>query len=504
MTTGLPTLSAAHLEMIARGLKITSLVGGKTELWIPNEEQLEVWRAGEQHLRRFVTKARRVGISTCLDLEDALWTLNCDEAGHRVRCGVVLHTEKHLVERFVQMASFLRQLNIKCVALDTSITFPHGSEIFGITASATGASRSEGMQRVRWEELSFYKPGAFGEISPSVSIGAPEVIATTIDLGASNGKKAREIWRAPNGFAKIFLPMSRHHAYRAEPDLITDDQWQWMQKQGWSNRAAASYWLTEILPNKAEGDEVRAFREYPEREEHMFQSAVGRWCRKTPKVLAPIERVRVEGIAGAEYTLNIYKKPTDTSRDIAIGVDTAQGKGKDRSVVAVIDRVSRRLVACFASNVVDGDEAALVLKAAIEKFSFPDEYTGRMKKPRVFVEDNTVGGIIIGPARRLGLGFETFNTNAVTKYAGLVEARRAIESGILEGPKELAEEADELHRNDAGDFIGHKDILMACGFVYTRCPPLVHGPIHVEDVEKRITAKRMIERQMKRQRAGGW
>lgn len=498
-------MPAVALEVIAEKMQITQLVGGATSPWLVNDEQRITWRALETNQRNFITKSRRRGISTALDLRRAMWTLLCDNAGHRVRSGVVMHKEDKLVERFVQMSSFLEQMNLRATCLDTSITFPNGSEIFGLTAGGKGASRSEGAQDMTYEEYSFYLMGAVGEISPSVSLETQETICTTIDIGAPNGARARDMWRAQNGYEKIFFPFEMAIEYRTDPARITDEQWAWAQKQGFTMRESAAFWLAEVVPNKCEGDIMRAFREYPPTPDHMFMASAARWVNTTSRVLEPVDVHTVMGVSGTDWKVLIYQRPDDCTPEPFIGVDTAEGKGQDRSVVAVVDRTSRRLCAVFVSDRAMGDDVAKVAHYLWAHYSKvrPD---GELWRPKVIIEDNTTGGITIQPAYRLGFPFETFNTDEVSRYNGLLEAKRAVELGYLEGPKELAEECDELHRDEVtGKWKGRKDILMAYGFCATRIaeqPPKVR-PEYVRHTEKRVDGARII-RNLQRQQQRRW
>lgn len=503
--TSLPRVPPEALEAIAANLSITQLVGGTTSPWVVNDEQRQTWQSLYQHQRNFITKSRRRGVSTALDLRRVIWTLTCDAAGHRVRAGVVMHVEDKLVERFVQMSSFLHQLGMSARCLDTSVTFPNGSEIFGMTAGGKGASRSEGAQDMTYEEYSFYQQGAVGEISPSVSLETQETICTTIDIGAPNGARARDMWRADNGYQKLFFPFEMAAEYRTRADRITDEQWAWAQKQGFKVREAAAYWLAEVVPNKCEGDTMRAFREYPPTAEHMFMASAARWVNSTPKVLKPVDVHTVMGVSGTDWKALIYIKPEDCTAEPLIGVDTAEGKGQDRSVVAVVDRVSRRLCAVFVSDRAMGDDVAKVAHYLWAHYSKPRP-DGELWRPRVVVEDNTTGGIVIQPCYRLGLPIETFDTTEVTRYNGLLEAKRAVEMGYLEGPAELAEECDELHRDEVtGKWKGRKDILMAYGFCAVRIaeqPPKI-GPEYKRFDEKRVDGARII-RNLQRQQRGRW
>lgn len=502
----LPRVPAGWLHEIASGLKITQLVGGATSKWKPNMEQIAVWKAGEVHQRRYITKSRRRGISTALDLEDAVWTKWMDELGHRVRTGVVLHREDNLAERMFQMANFLEQMygvsKKEHDASTFSITMPGKSEIFGITAGSSDSSRSEGAQRMRYEEYAFYR-GGIGSIAPSVSLGAQETICTTIDISAPNGITARDVWRdTTNNYAKIFFPFEDAREYRDDPAKISEEQWAWAQKNNFTRRDSAAYWLTETVPNKCEGDIIRAFREYPIVEDDMFRAGEAKWVRKTPRVLPPIEVVGVLGVAGDVWPLLIYRRPEDTSGRIVFAADSAKGTGISRSTVVGVED-DGRMVACFSDNTIMGDDHARVAKKALELYT--RDRNGRREVPILYAEDNTTGQIFIQPARRIGLPVETFDTDEASQLVGMTEAKRAIELGLLEGPKELAQECDECFRDPlTGKWKGHKDILMTYGMCRRKDVRRKFGPPEDKNDENKIRGKKMLRAAMARQRMGMW
>jgi hypothetical protein len=468
--------------------------------------QLACWRATEAHQRVFIGKPRRAYISTACDLEDLLQTAAADSLGHRVRTGIMLDTEQKLTERIWQVADFAQQLGLEHRATSFDITLPGGSEIVGLTAGGRRAAASTGFQRMRYSEASYYSDDeSLTAASASVGKLGREVIETTCDIGASNGLQMRKIWDDPgNDFEVLFLPFEMHPEYRADPSLITDEEWAWAQTEGFSLRESAAYWMREILPNKCAGDVVKACHEYPQLERHMFQSSSGIWVRSTPRVLEPVNVIRVMGVTGDEHwPLLIYVEPKDTSGDIVITVDTATGIEKDRSVVCVVDCVSQRLVACFMSGGAFGDDTARVAHAAWEYYSTEDVaptiFSGDrlpLRRPKVLIELNTVGNICSQPAQRMGLPFETFNTTADSKYLGLLAAKRAVEEGRLEGPTELREECNELIRNDQGKFTGHKDLLMMYGKASTwiAANPRMSEPKHVPQVERSILVTDMIRK----------
>lgn len=488
----------------AWNLHITDFDSGVSIPWEPTAVQVACWQAREDHQRLFVAKPRRAYVSTAFDLDDALFAAINDGDGQRVRVGVALDTDDHVAERVFQMASFLTQMQIPHRQIEGLIELGvSGSQIVVFTAGGKRAGASTGFQRVRYSEAAYYGPGEIGTISAAAGKQAGEIIETTIGTHASNFVEARARWRETGAwrpFHPLFFPFESHLEYRAPADIITDQEWDWAQADGFTIREAAAYWLREILP-KFGGDMQRARGEYPQRPEHMFDTALGRWVTKTPKVLQPVDVMHVTGPYGAELHALIYVPPRLTSGDLLGGIDTATGKGRDRSVITIVDRHSRRLCAIFCSDRALGDDVATVAKRLWETYSSPGRM-GVTGRPKYYVEDNTTGQIVIQPMNRMGVPCETFDTDEASRYQFLAASKIAVETGYLEGPKELAEECDELHRDEHGRWIGRKDILMAYGFAAVRiakAPPVAGPPVDKRH-ERRIDVEATIARYARRER----
>jgi hypothetical protein len=275
-----------------------------------------------------------------------------------------------------------------------------------------------------------------------------------------------------------------------------------MQAAGFTIRAAAAYWLREIVPNKCAGDTVRAKHEYPQTPEDMFASSDLLWVRRRSRTLDPLEVVRVMGVGGEVWPLLIWRKPEDTSGRIRIAADSAKGSGVSRSTVLVVDAEDGRLCASFADSTIMGDDHALVAQRAWAMYSRarPD---GGFDRPRLGAEDNTTGQIFIQPAKRLGLPVEPFDTTDASQMLGMQVARRAIQTGLLEGPKELAEECDECTRDPVtGKWKGHKDIMMTYGMCMRGVEPAQRGAAKDTRTEHRIDGRKLILAQMRRERHG--
>jgi hypothetical protein len=69
-------------------------------------------------------------------------------------------------------------------------------------------------------------------------------------------------------------------------------------------------------------------------------------------------------------------------------------------------------------------------------------------------------------------------TDEASKAEGLTLARNAIVDGRVYGPSDLAEECDDLAKDERGNWKGRKDLLMAIGFGLIQCrkSPWVEPP----------------------------
>jgi hypothetical protein len=462
----LPVLHAADVEAIARTIEITHHETGARSPWEPNAEQRRYWEECERHRYVYATKPRQIGLSTAANLSDLVFTGAADGARQVVRTAIVVDTWEKALERVRVCSDFAGQLGLEHHASQDRITFPHGSEIVAFTAAGSGVGRSLAVQRYHLTELPYWEqPGpAYGALMQSLSLGGQCTIETTM---STRDAFARELWRNKNEFAKVFFPVEMHTEYRADPSTITDEEWEWCRSEGFGRRDAAAWWVW-VLNTKLGGDRLALMREYPQREEHMFQADSARFIRTTPKATDPSRVYTVAGVEGDSWKVGIWRGPEEGSGQYLIGVDTAAGKERDRSVVIVADKRDGRLCAVLVSDTIMADDLARVALELQNHYRRDDPVTGQQYRVACLIEDNGIGEATCQAGARLGLMYERITTSEESRYQGLTAARRAVESGLLYGPKELAEECDELHRDELGRFKGRKDLLMAYGFCARR------------------------------------
>lgn len=498
--SALPVIPAGYLEQLAGCFSITHHETGTREVWKPNAEQCRYWQAAERHRFVYVAKPRQIGLSTAVNLDDVVFTMTADAEGHTIRTAIVVDTYEKALERIAVCADFCEQLDLDHHASNDRVVFPGGSEIVAFSASGSGVGRSLAVQRYHLTELPYWEQpkAAFGSLMQSLSLGGRCVIETTM---STRDPFARDLWRAPNEFSKVFLPVEMHEEYRLDPATLSAEDWEWCQAEGFGRKDSAAWWVW-ALKNKLGGDRLALMREYPQREEHMFQADSARFIRTTPKVLPSSTTYTTPGMDGESWSVAVYREPHEGSGQYVIGVDTAAGKERDRSCIVVVDKRDGRLAASFVSDTIMADDLARIALDLQRRYTTNDPNTGDVRRVSVLIEDNGIGEATCQAGMRLGLMFERLTTTEESKYQGLSSAKRAVESGLLTGPKELADECDELHRDELGRFKGRKDLLMAYGFVSRRL--MVDGYRQaVVDDSRRIHHKRRIMQEIMRQRTQG-
>jgi len=467
-------LPSAAVIGIAGRLEITDHRTGSTRPWKPNTEQVRLMDATSTGGWVFAAKPRQVGATTVTQLDDLLWCAANDHAGNRVRAALYVDTEEKLRERQAFAESVVRQLPDLFKGVDINserVQFPRGSVLVFGTGSGKSEGRSGSFQRLHLSELPFWQsPQTYGALIPALSLDGQVIIETTLDVDAPNGKLVRDLWRGQNRYQKVFFSVEDHaHEYQAPPGLISDDEWTWAQGQGFTRRECASWWIKVALPDIVAGDVTRLMREYPQHPDHMFAASASRWVPATPKVTAPVDI-----ITAGSARVGVWRKPADTTQ-VVISVDTGKGVERDRSAVVVIDKRDHKLCAAFTSASLDVLTFAGIVKGLWQHYTLPvpDKTAWGVvlhpTPPEVVVEDNGIGEAMCLELARIGVPVGRVHTDEASKAEGLTLARDAVVSGAVYGPADLAEECDDLHKDERGNWKGRKDLLMALGFALIRC-----------------------------------
>lgn len=484
MTQALVGIPPEITIQIAESLDIVQHDGGAFSKWVINAEQRQLFHDLWLYKQLFVLKVRQIGASTAVCLDDALWVSANDAAGQRVRCGIVVDTEVKADERVRVCSDFLVQLGLPHIYKKglNKIEFPNGSEIIGITAGGKRAGASMTFHRLHLTEVPFWRDAvaSFTSLMQALIIGGRVIIETTMGLDTT---LAKDLWTDDsNDYFKRFFDFEMHEEYRMgyDPKILDQDLEERLLEEGFTNREAMTYWAW-LLKNRCGGDIVRCFREYPQKEEHSWMYAEGRWIKKSPVVIDPVERYQVPGV-GDHGIIKVFRNPSEGSGYYIMGLDPAGGVGKDNTAIVVVDMISRQIMASLVSPTIlidDAITAAHHLQARYsESYTRPD---GKIENrlPLCIVERNGLGMGAVQLAAATGLKFYELQTKEATKYSGLQLVRRYVESGSVFGPEELKDECEELVV-DEGKFVGRKDLCMALGFCYnylaTADDPRDEGP----------------------------
>lgn len=393
-----------------------------------------------------------------------------DQDGQRVRCGIVVDTDAKVRERVAVCYDFANQLDLPVSfhAGDNALRFPNGSEIIGVTAGGKRAGASMSFHRWHLTELPFWRDPleAYSSLMQCLVKGGRIGIETTMGI---DDPLAKDLWCNDNDFYKRFFPFEDHQAYRMEPDhrILTPDLEEYLRSQGFSDPESMTFWVW-LLQNRCGNDLVRCFREYPQRPEHSWMFAEGRWISVTPPKLPPKAKERVNSQNGI-YHLNVYQDRHDGSGQYVIGVDTAAALGLDHSAIAVVDCSNNTLVAELVSNgiMIDDLAEATLLAQQLYTSEFNHPTFGRQARvPPVVVEENSIGQATLQACRLRGVHrVVEHHTTKPLQEEGLLMVKRYVEAGILKGPEALADECDSLCR-DKQKFVGRKDLCMAISFCY--------------------------------------
>lgn len=471
-------LPPAAVQAFCETLSITDHTTGAAAPWRLNTEQRHIL----QHLSTgrwvFAAKPRQVGMTTLVQADDILWCWLNDGAGNRVRAALYVDSEKKLKERQAFAESVMRQrpkMFKGCDINSERMLFKNGSVLEFSTGSGKAEGRSGTLQRLHLSELPFWQnPGTYGALMPS--IGQQQcIIETTLDVDAPCGPLVRDLWRGKNSYTRVFFCLEDHDEYRADPASIDDDMWAKAQEQGFTRRDAAAWWLTVGLNDICAGDMQRLMREFPQQEGHMFAADAGRYIKVTPSTRLPMRVIDEDG-----YTIEVYKPLTETCGQVMIACDVAAGKERDASAIAVVDKLSREMVACLRDNSIEAPALARAIKRCREEYTLrsPPMFTGADPPsptvPTCVVEVQGLGHGVASACREIGVGVVEQAVSGAEGSAIIAEVLRrskeAIKSGALRGPAELATECDQLRRDPVtGRWKGSKDLLVAYGHADRWC-----------------------------------
>lgn len=399
-------------------------------------------------LRYIILKGRQVGVSTLLCLLDVMVAIINPKTHVAIVSSKTQASQIHLRTVVDFLAQFGHNKRNKRIVKLTStyVELNNGSRITAFTPSSgkdgseSDVLRGETIGLLHITELPFWSNQSAYDSIIKTAVGSPIIIETTAK--GHGDKFSRLYFDQSNEFKKLFFSIEAHENYTADPTLISDDVWlDAQEKFSFTSRPHAAWWYGQL--KSAGGDVVKHLHDYPVIENHSFLTFEGRWINHNPSVM-PYHMVG---------EIEVYEKAQPDHAYVA-AVDTSTGTGKDSHAIAVLDRTTRKLVACWVSNEVEQDEVVTQMRA-IQSLYNPNSF---------IVESNGVGNSSVVYGRKEGLNIRKLTANQNNKYDHLLLSKQYIEAGILYGPNQLMEEVSSLYRNKAGKFMGRKDLIITCGF----------------------------------------
>lgn len=447
-------------------LEIEDKVTGNIIPWrLSNLQRLALERSwGKKKVT--IAKSRQVGLSTLVCAMDVLWVVEVIRKGNRNKCAIILDTEDKSMGRLYQCRDFADQLELPNRLKGNRLVFPGGAEIVALTAGGKRAGSSFSYTRYHLSEMPYWGNDAiriWGSIKAALSDEGECIAESTFDI---TNELPRALWYGKHKFHNVFLSVEDEPRFRYDPDAITDEQWEWMQTEGYTDRSAASWFINIGIEEESLGDSAQAFRQFPQVPEHMFRAAANRWVMHDPEVVAPIRTAPAPGL-NEMFHVEIFEDPNE--QDIAIGVDTASGRGRDSSVVVAIDRRTLKLLAAFESNKIIVPDLIQVMSHVWEMYRKPGEiFLGKSvgdEAPAILIEGGGIGDASQQQAQERGIPHTRFPQTDATKYRCLALAKEYIEKGVIFGPQRLADECQELRIDELNKkrFLGKKDMVMAIG-----------------------------------------
>jgi len=374
-------------EKFVKMMKIHHKYKNRIVPFEPNQEQLHLLGALQEHNRIIVLKPRQIGVSTML----RAWAFyKTWVSQHPVKWGVVSYHQRSARHLHEMDKTFYNELppplrRFLSVNSASTIRFRDtNAEISSFTAGSKQGTRSFTLTSAHLSEFAFYAEPEEALATITATVGSGQIIIEStpnlpgdffhrLVMGAqdgSNGWKLVNFWWHQHSHYTSPAP-DDFEPSEAEEELagahgLTDDQLWWRRQQ------------VNTL------GESKFRREYPGCLDDAFHFAESVYF--PGDVLDPIELLTFEG---AE---KLYEEPNDLDL-YAIGVDVGAGVGQDYSTITVISATTFQVVYQWRSNMISpvsfGDKVAQVYE--------------RYNKARVLCESNNHGHVTLYRMRQLGV-----------------------------------------------------------------------------------------------------
>jgi len=418
-----------------------------------NDEQREVLQALYTLSLLVILKARQVGISTVIAAFVLLCMIECDN----LPCVLVANDWDNAKFLLKKVRDWAVRLGIKLVvdSKDEGIAFTNGSLLDIKSATTTSEAGTPKLGKSRSYALIWMTEGASWPLATAraqrasllaTKLGDPLVIdESTGEPGKTN--PFRITWDAAPEECQLFLSVERSRIYRANPALITDEEWSILQADyGFTQRDVAAWWLHEASRNGTSlADMARSF---PVTVEQAWTAKEG---------LAIERATEVEVVVDGDW--NHYPGATDDEPCIC-AIDTAKGTGGDSSSLVFTSQVTGRVLRTWRSNTTLTPDFRKIACAAVRKY----------RPAATVVESNGVGTTMYQDLAA-DLGAEGFvivegiasNTRARDgdKTKRLQTLKQLVESGAIPVGGHLLDECNDSRQDAKGKSVGRDDCLLA-------------------------------------------
>ena len=467
-------LNPSRTEALLNRLTIVDKQSGGLNRCVLNGEQrqmlLDLW----MFPFNFFLKVRQIGSTTLVIAWALIVVATNDALGTRYNAALVIDTDAKALERWELACNFADQMGLRYTKrADTPylIRLKNGSRFVFMSAGGKRVGASTSYNLLILSELPFWSnvKGSLASLMATLLGNGRVVIETTMGVEDST---AKDLWLASgSAYNKRFFSFEDHVEYARpyDPVILPPELEEKLTKEGFTSREAMTDWAFK-LTNQCGGDWYRCMREFPQRPEHSWTMAIGRFVRRTPDISDPKVRLKIDAPTSVPLELEIYTDPMDTSGQLAMMCDPSGGLGRDASALAVVDRRTEQIVGWVHSKEASLDDMEEAIRVAKRYFTTRrvSKRTGeeRTFTPAVLIETNGVGRGLYQYASASGLRPVEIYTDRPSRYRAITLARQYVEAGVARGPATLSAECDLLTTKD-GDFFGPKDGLMALGMCYS-------------------------------------
>lgn len=424
MTTSLPTAIRNKLENVYHFLS-KLYIKDKSGKIIPfklNTEQRSVIEPFLEGKNIVILKARQLGMTT---LMTALLFWRAIVSPDPISCVSLLHKKDAADEVFLKYKGYyygLPELIRPTLTKETSnyYRFDSGSSVQAVTAAGHAGLRSYTINLAHVSELCFYEDP--DEILSNVlsALNGNQLIIESTAL-AYGDPMHRLIDRIDRGelshnWEKMFFPWYQHVAYQlpAPESWQPDEQTQRLAQQ--LSLTRDQLWWRHCKIAEIGIDKFNT--EYPATIEDVFSQKGN--CYYSDDDLKLVKRI-------APINFESYIEQPIKNVIYAVGVDVAQGVGKDYSSLFILSQKTGNPVYVYRSNTISPTQFA----AKIQTMS--KLYNGA----KTLVESNNIGHTVINELEHLGftsfykVNGKHWETTSVSKMQMHEQLKEAIRSGAI-------------------------------------------------------------------------